>query len=644
MSHRIFAVACILFSVFLKIQPAKADDWRPIEPAELSQKAPLIQKDADVEGIFWDVRLEGEGADLQEHNYIRIKIFTEKGKEKWSTVTIPYFAKVHSIEGRTIKPDGSIVELKKDAIFDRTVMSIKKAKLKTKSFAMPAVEPGAIIEYRWIADDWNSKFYLQKDIPFQTLAFHIKGRTTFSRISFFNCKPVPIEREAKEFVSFQMHNVEAAEEEPYMPPQDSVVPYMAFTSLSLKESPELYWGNFGRDEYRIIEEKYKPKGKILEITPGIIGSATDPKEKIAKLLEYFRSHIKNIQDDDSELTEKERENALKKGGIEETLNRGMGSASDIRMLFKTMAAAAGLDARVAFVADRSQIFFKPTLTHYGFLPERAVAIKIGENWKFYDPTAMYLPIEMLPWWKEGSVAFIPDEKNSLLISTPLSPPEKSIKKRSAKLRLGEDGTIEGDVSIEYTGHTGAQKKEEDDTKSATEREENLKNIFKESISTSELSNIQVENVTSKDKPYTYKFHIKVPGYAQRTGRRLFIQPAFFQKGLSPLFPNEQRKNSVYFSYPWSESDEVDIILPEGYDLESPEGIKPISAGNVGHHEIKLLTSNDHRLLRCTRKFFMGGESKILIPVKDYPFLKRFLDEVHQADSHTITLKQTASVN
>jgi hypothetical protein len=182
-----------------------------------------------------------------------------------------------------------------------------------------------------------------------------------------------------------------------------------------------------------------------------------------------------------------------------------------------------------------------------------------------------------------------------------------------------------------------------DTSSPTEREEKIKNLVKTSLSTSELSNIQIENITSRDKPFTYKFHIKVAGYAQRTGRRLFLQPAFFQKGDSPLFTTDQRKYDIHFPYPFSETDEVDIILPEGYELENAEGPQAIAIGNAGRHEIKVFISKDRRLLRCTRKFFIGGGGRILFSVKDYPILKRFFDAIHQADNHTITLKQTPSV-
>ena len=61
------------------------DDWRPVDPADLALKAPLVEKDADAEAIFWEVRLsddvEGGGPRTVLRHYIRIKVFTERGRE-----------------------------------------------------------------------------------------------------------------------------------------------------------------------------------------------------------------------------------------------------------------------------------------------------------------------------------------------------------------------------------------------------------------------------------------------------------------------------------------------------------------------------------------------------------------------------------
>ena len=49
------------------------------------------------------------------NHYVRIKIFTERGRDEHSKIDIPYLGgmKIKDVAARTIKPDGTIVELPK---------------------------------------------------------------------------------------------------------------------------------------------------------------------------------------------------------------------------------------------------------------------------------------------------------------------------------------------------------------------------------------------------------------------------------------------------------------------------------------------------------------------------------------------------
>ena len=87
------------------------DDWRDVTPAEIAMKTGKVEADADAEAIFWEVRVDDSSTDLVEKHYIRVKIFTENGREKYSKIDIPYNKniKIKDIEARVIKADGSIV-------------------------------------------------------------------------------------------------------------------------------------------------------------------------------------------------------------------------------------------------------------------------------------------------------------------------------------------------------------------------------------------------------------------------------------------------------------------------------------------------------------------------------------------------------
>lgn len=658
--RRLTGAVALPFILIALHQTANAEDWRPVDPALLAQKAPTVEKDADVEGVFQDVRVRdvrkdpytAYQPDLQTMEcYIRMKVFTARGIEKTNKIQIVYddANRIESIEGRTIKPDGSIVELRKDAVFDRTLLSIKGYRMKAKVFAFPAVEPGAVVEYRWRQIQGRrtyTRYPLQMDIPFQMIAYHVRQPADFAagtmQSGVFNYPAIPPVKESGGFYGFYAHNMPAFIEEPHMPPHDSVRPFLlVMYSAAAHSDPDQYWKLLGQNRFFWTKELIKPEKDVKKRTDEVINGATNSEETVRRLFEFVRSEIKNTDDDISGLTSKQLNEALKEKNPAATLKRGTGDSSDILQLFGSMVAAAGLEVRIAAVADRSDFLFGPHMADQHLLSASIVAVKLGNEWRFYNPPAAYSQMGTLPWWEEGNSALIPDEKEPFFVTTPLSSPDKSLRKRTAKLQLSENGTIEGDVVLEYYGHLAADRKEYNDDRSPTEREEALKQMIKESLSTAEISNVQIENILDRDKPLVYRFHLRVVGYAQRTGKRLLLQPSLFEKELAPLFTSSQRKHSVYFSYPWSEADVVDIVLPAGFQIESPEGRPAISAGDAAKYELKLAISEDGRLLRCSRNFFFGGNNKILFSVKEYPLLKQLFEAVNEADKHTITLKQDA---
>jgi hypothetical protein len=111
--------------MLLATLPAKAQTlainttWLPVTDAERSMRAPVVEKDAGVEALFWHVYVidEIQEQDLQRtvYHYVRLKVFDEKGKSQVATIDISLDGKtsIPYLNGRTIKADGTEVELKK---------------------------------------------------------------------------------------------------------------------------------------------------------------------------------------------------------------------------------------------------------------------------------------------------------------------------------------------------------------------------------------------------------------------------------------------------------------------------------------------------------------------------------------------------
>jgi hypothetical protein len=652
-------LSLVLLLAAVSAAPAFAygdQDWKPVDPAHLALKAPVVEKDADAEAIFWEVRVDDAESDLIFTNYLRIKIFTERGRESQSKIDIVPFrlnARIKDVSGRTIKADGTIIELKKEDVFEKTIARAGDLKLRAKTFAMPSVEPGAIIEYRWREVYPGSsanrvRLYFQRDIPIQAVTYYLKPASNLIGVDALRYQPFHMEmpkfdKEKNGFYSTTVTNVPAYHAEPRMPPEDEVRKWMLlYYTTRQSVEPQKFWKDYGRRLYDVFKSDIKVNDDVRKKSAEIVGDAATPEQKLERLYEFCRTKIKNLDDDALNLPFEVRVK-LKDESPADTLKKMEGRSNDIGGLFAALAIAAGFEARPAIMADRSDIFFDPGFADSYFMSMVVIAVKVNDAWRFFDPSEMYMPFGMLAWQSESQDAIITDPKDPNFFRTPLSAPDKSLEKRTAKLTLDSEGTLEGEVRIEYTGHLGSDKKEYNDDDSPAQREETLRSMIKAKMSTAEVSDVKVENVADPNAPFVYAYRVRVPGYAQRTGKRLFLQPAFFQRGANPLFPTSQRHNNVYFHYPWSEQDNVTIDLPAGYTLDNADAPHGLDAGATSKYDVKISVTKDGRTLIYNRKFFFGNQNGgLLFPVASYGQLKTLFDELHKRDNHTITLKQAAT--
>lgn len=656
-SLRLFLFLLVMISVVAatgsrwSLASAGGEEWRPVDPADLALKAAVVEPNADAEAIFWDIRIDDGGEnDLVLSHYVRIKIFTERGRDQYSKVDIPYLAgiKIKDVAARTIKPDGSIVELAKEDIIEKTVVKVSGLKLRTKTFAFPGIEPGAIIEYKWkeVRSDSsanNMRLQFQRDIPVQAVTYRIKpAQNTLWDVRPFNMDRFQFQKEKSGFDVTTVNRMPAFREEPMMPPEDSVRSWALVRYHNLFTILSSYQFQAAQVFY-IFKPFMKVDNDIKKKAAEIVAGATTDDDKVRKIFDFVRTNIRNTDDKNAGFTDDELEKLKENKKPSDTLKRGVGSGGDLNLLFAALVNAAGSEARVTLLPDRGRRFFDRNVVVPGALRPSSIAVRSGPQWKFFDLSSKYVTPPMMPWQEEGVDGLIADERSEW-IKTPMSLPDKSKEKRTAEFTLDENGTLEGDVSIEYTGHLAVERKLNNDDDSPVQREENLKEAVKGRMSSAELTNIVIENATDPVKPFIYKYHVRVPDYAQRTGKRLFFQPGFFHKGIDALFSAGTRRFPIYFHFPWSEEDKITFTLPKGYVLDNADRPAPINAGEVCKHEINMGVTKDQATLVYNRTFFFGGNDSILFPVTTYEQIKRLFDEINKADNHMITLKQAAASN
>ena len=657
-------IATILLTLLQPDVFGQDGEWRPVTPQELAAKTSVVEPDADAEAIFWEVRIDDSSSEnLSKKHYVRVKIFTERGRESYSKfdVTFAKGTKIKDLAARVIKADGSIVMIKKEDIFEREILKADGFKIKAKSFAIPNIEPGVIVEYQYkeVIDDAGAmgmRLSFQHDIPVQTLSYYYKpyqGKPPQSQR--YNFTGAEFVKDKSGYYLASRTNVPSFKEEPRMPPEDMVRPWMLLTGSQTRiiestafsvlyavkdpSNPANYWATVAATRTPRAKFMLKPDKDIKKAAEQVTAGAQTPDEKLRKLYEYCQTQIANTSFDTT-MTDEQRAKLPEIKSVADVLKRKQGSGQYIDMLFGAMASSIGFDSRLGMLGNRSEMIFNPQMANESLVHLGVIGVQVGERFKFFNPGLKFLPYGMLIWYEEDTWAMLIGETQYVWQETPYTPHEKSQLKRTGRFNLLEDGTLEGDAAMEYTGQPALLYRISNYDETATKREEDFKEEIKSRLSTAEISNVTIENVDDASKPLIKRYKVRVPNYSQKTGKRIFLQPGFFEYGENPVFSSSTRKYDIFFRYPWSEVDNVEINYPKNYDLDNADAPGLIAdSQRVASLDVKISVDRAGGLLIYNRKFHFGGNGNTFFKTDAYQPLKSLFDSFYKSDTHPITLKQ-----
>jgi len=667
-SRRTISLIAFLFLLFFTLQStafSQDKEWRPITDAEI-KSAPVVDPDADAEAIFWEVKIDNSSSDgLTRRHYVRVKIFTERGRERYSKFDIQYIRgiKIKDLAARVIKSDGTIVEVGKADIFDREIIKTSGLKVKAKSFAVPNIEPGVIVEYRYkeVIDGGNAvgmRLDFQKDIPVQNLSYYYKTYDKKEpKTQSYNFTGTSFQKGSDGYYLAQRTNIPAFKEEPRMPPENMVKPWMLLTGTEtaltgftgtgitfvVKDptNPSKYWGAVGSQQLPRVKamlEAAKDK-EMKSLAEQIVAGANTPEEKLAKIYSYCQTQISNT-DYDPTITDEMRAKLPVFKDFPDMIKRRSGNYYRINMLFGVLATVAGLEATYVLGSNRSEMFFDPTMTNDDLISFAGIGIKLGEGYKLFNPGIKYAPYGELPWSREDSWALFIGEKEFNWQQTGYAPPAKTGLKRTGKFRLLEDGTLEGDVDIELTGHRALSFRLDYYDESQDKRESAVKDEVKRRLSQAEVSAVSIENLEDTSRPLIQHFKVRIPAYAQKTGKRLFFQPGFFESGESPLFSSADRKFDIFFAYPWSENDTIEIKYPSNFDLDNGDSPAAVfDNSKITSDTVSIKVDKTNSVIFYNRQFYFGEGGRVLFKSNYYAPLKSLWDAINKTDTHQLSLKQ-----
>ncbi len=637
----------------LAAQEAKAGiGFQPVSPDELKMTSEPLAPGAPAIILFRQVDRDDNIRTPHEDIYFRIKILTEEGR-KHADVEIPFFKQsqdVVNVRARTIRPDGSIVN-SDVKVFEKYLVKGKfegrEVKYLAKTFTLPDVQVGGIIEYIYTIDSdeytlFNSHWILSDALFTRRAQFSLNPFLGTSYVTYslrWTWQGLPSGAVPKEgpdhIIRMEADNIPAFQTEEYMPPENELKSRVDFIyEEGLPEKDEAsFWKHFGKKRNGQLES-FIGKRKAMEQAVAQIVSPNDSQNvklrKIYDRVQQIRNKSYEVQKTEQE-AKREKEKPVE--NVEEIWKRGYGNGVQLTWLFLGLARAAGFEAYGCWVSGRGEYFFAPVSMQSAKLDSNIVLVKLNGKDVYFDPGGAFTPFGLLTWSETGVAGLRLDKDGGTWIRTTLPEPSESRIERVGKLKLSDTGDLEGRVTVTYTGleamYHRLEQRHADEVARKKFLEERLTSQI-EAASEVELTN--KPDWTSSETPLVAEFNLRIPSWASNAGRRAVVPAAVFTAAEKGIFEHANRVHPIYFRYPHEKADDVTVELPPGWQVSSVPPAQD-KDGHIVRYTLKVDPSQGS--LRMTRKLTIDI---LLIDQKYYASLRSFFQGVRTGDGEQIVLQ------
>ena len=622
------------------------NDFPPVSAEELKMTSEPLAPGALAVILYRQVD-RNDRDDAYEDNYVRIKVLKDEGR-KYANVEIPFVKgrdDVKNVRARSIRPDGAIVNFDGN-ILEQSIVKAKGISVLSKTFALPDVQVGSIIEYSFQYDLgrqlYNSRWILSSNLFTKHAKFSLAQNNRFSLSWVWNHLPPGTpqpKREQNNMIRLEANNIPAFQAEDFMPPENELKSRVDFiySTVEVLPAPDEFWKKTGKSWNYYLDE-FIGKHKAMEKAVEQIVSPNDPPEvKLRKL--YDR--VQQIRNRSFELSktvqEVKRDKEKPTENVEDVWKRGYGNVTTLNWLYLALVRAAGFEAYGCWISDRREYFFRSDTMQSAKLDRNVVLVKLAGKDLYFDPGEEFTPFGTLYWTLTGVEGLRLDKDGGTWIRTTIPESSESKIEHKAKLKLSEAGDLEGRVTVTYTGLDAMRYRFEALHLDDVARKKLLEDDVRSQIAaTAEAELTNQPDWKSSEAPLIAQFSLKVSGWSSNAGRRVILPVGLFAASEKHMFEHAHRVHPIYFQYPYAKADDISIELPLNRQVNALPKTQDMDGKVVTY---SLRAESDKQELHLIRRL---NVDILLLDVKYYESLRDFFQQIRAADEEQILLQPSAA--
>lgn len=656
-----FAIGIILVAVpagAAKPAAPSGEAWPEITAAERA----LTKVPEDPDAIAVVLRKTRDGRVVRPSNdYVnvvnyhwRMKILTERGKEYGAVrIRASKNSRVDALEARTIKPDGTIVPVPPDQIFEKVAYQVGAYKVIEQVFNFPAVEPGAIIEYRYRRHD-------EGILNLDPYYFAGEEFTLISRVSqgvlgamgytvLCDLCPADAKRSVEEWRDGKqkgnMYTVELAKipgyrDELMMPPARETTPRLEMvmaswagievTALGRQDKIFVDWpsvGGFAGYYYaRAIKEG---QGALKPVVAGWVEGVSDPQEKVKTILRHVRDDFRYLPYTSVYGVSR---------SIDTMLKEKIADNEDKAVLLLAALRTIDIEGKPVLVAGKDVGSVNPKFFSLTQFSHVIVALpKPDGSREYLDPTLSYAPSTFVPWRDSGAGALLVDGKAADLIDLPTRVEVNTTRYR-VELQPKAGGKADATVLAEFNGEDAIDVRAAVVPAAESARSTWAKEWLDARLDGAVLTSVSFENLNDVDKPLQMKLAFEAPGLVTVADDVYVVHACVLSCLDTNPLSRGTRVHPFYVDRGWNREETVTLKPPaEGMVASS---LPPRAAARSAVATMSLVCSEQgDGSARCVRQFSAGRNRW---PANTNASLRAMYDGIVQADRTTVAFAAAAA--
>lgn len=485
-----------------------------------------------------------------------VKLFKDVSDYSSVEFTIHRGERLESVSARTIRPDGSVIDLSPDdfhTISGDDEGGAFNSESKRVKFTFKGAEKNCIVEYDYrlrsiyvfAQDLWE----IQSNIPILENTYRLTvpvmlvmpasvgGYGWNWHWKAFNCtlgKPKVNSKPHIDMLHLQTgkidgyvtlewtkRNIPAFRPEPMMPPHSDYIQYARFASsawTTWNSLSEWYYGNYFKPQYVITDAVRRKARSITKDCP----TEMDKLNAVYSFVQSLR-YVAVERD----------QGVYGLAKPQQVLERGYGDCKDKAMLLVSLLRSVGIDAKPALIrtADKGPV----SLFYPSWEFNRIIVHVNGRDGHDYwlDPTVDHCPVGEVPHEDQDVYALVLNQDGtSLLDPIHSNNYTTNLEEQDIKVSIGEGNAADYDVTLRFTGQQALSIRSCLNETTYDEVVDFCRLFVASNYLNAQMTSCSLSHLDSITAPLVLNFKLKVHNAIESRGDLIFIDP-------DPLKPNAE---------------------------------------------------------------------------------------------------------